>query len=61
MTQPTPQPPASPTALEMLIKMHNQNVEIIKLLRSQNSKLTFFVVILILAIILQFIASLMTL
>jgi hypothetical protein len=54
-------PPPTPTPLEMLVKIHNQNVETIKQLRGINSKLTFFVVVLIIAFVLQFLASLLTL
>jgi hypothetical protein len=56
-----PKEAQAPTALEMLIRLQNQNVEIIKQLRSMNGKLTFFVVILVLVIILQFVASLLNL
>jgi hypothetical protein len=58
---PKPKEAQAPTALEMLIRLQNQNVEIIKQLRSMNSKLTFFVVVLILVIILQFVVSLLSL
>jgi hypothetical protein len=51
----------TPTPLEMLVKIHNQNAETIKELRGINGKLKFFVVVLILAIILQACATLLTL
>jgi hypothetical protein len=53
-------PKSTPTALEVLIMIQRQNAEIIKELRGINGKLLFFVVILILAIVLQFVASLFT-
>jgi hypothetical protein len=54
--KPTPKPvqtPAVPTALEVLIMLQNQNTEIIKQLRNLNSKVSFFVWLAGIMIVLQ--------
>jgi hypothetical protein len=48
----------TPTPLEMLVQIRNQNAATIKELKAINGKLNFFIAVLIIAFVLQFLASL---